>query len=236
MTLPTFKEFLNESDRKYDFNHLELQSQINSLSARKQMILRDDYGFGTIPSIDNMEDSELQRLHDVLSVYFFITLPEVLAELDTLDDEEIDELGVYLTTTFLDYEYPEGIEDGEEEEPFDREELTRIVKLLCKEYQFIGFLKGIIHDGVPEAQERLEESPARVMKAKSMNKKKRKFMTKSASQLRRETSSRKRDANKNRAKKKRYYKANKTKIASYQKSRTNAIKKGKHQTKKRRTA
>ena len=236
--ITSFNEFINEAplDAEYDFNHLELQARLNTLSSRKMMILRDEFDFPTIPTIDNIGDDELQRLHDVLNVYFFATLSDVIKEIDDLDDDEIDELGYFLSHEFLEPELSGSTEEDEFEDEFDKEEVIRMARVLCKEYHFIGFLMGIIQDGIPENLEQIDEAPSRIMKNKSMNKKKRKFMSKSASQLRREKSKRKRDQRQNKAKKKRYYKANKTKISAYQKSRSTAIKKGKHKVKKRRSA
>ena len=237
MKVQTFKNLINgvALDESYDFNHLELQSKINSLSQRKLLILRDDYDFPTIPCIDNMEDDELDRLDDVLNVYFFVTLSDVLKEIDQLDDDELDELGCYLSTEFMEADLDDEYDDDDDDE-YDKGDVVRMVRILCKEYNFIGFLMGIIKDGVPDGVESLDESLSRIMKNKSMNKKKRKFMSKSGAQLRREKTNRKRVARKNKAKKKRYYKANKTKISAYQKSRSAAIKKGKHNIKKRRPA
>jgi len=82
----------------------------------------------------------------------------------------------------------------------------------------------------------MNEAVSRFMKARNMNKKKRKFMSTSKAELRRTKAQRRRDARKNKAKARRYYKANKAKIAKYQKSRSDAIKKGKHKVKKRRNA
>lgn len=81
----------------------------------------------------------------------------------------------------------------------------------------------------------MNEAVSRRMKTQDFNRKKRKFMQVSKSELRQTRSKRRKEARKSRSKRKRYYKANKQKIAAYQKSRRDAIKKGKHKVKKRRS-
>lgn len=217
---------INESN----INRLELQGRINSLSKRNHIILRDDYNFPTIPVIDHMENDELARLDNILSVYFFATLDDVLAEIDTLDDDEIDELGYVLYTEFIDGGQPQ-VDSGDSDHVYSHEDVVDMVKILCKEYHFIGYLMTMIVDGVIEETETITEAPSRMMKNRDMNKKKRKFMSKTKSQMRRDLSTRKRAARTNKSKNKRYYKANKVKISAYQKSRNSAIKKGKHKVK-----
>jgi len=87
-----------------------------------------------------------------------------------------------------------------------------------------------------ESDGELNELMARKMKAKKMNKKKRKFMKKTKADLRKTVSIRKRENRKPRAKRKKAYRANKGRIKSYQASRAVAIKKGKHKVKVRRVA
>lgn len=82
--------------------------------------------------------------------------------------------------------------------------------------------------------EEMDESVGRVMKVQNVNRKKRKFMTKSKAQLRREVAKRKKENRLNMSKRRRFYKANKQKILSYQKSRKGFMEKGSHFKKLRR--
>jgi hypothetical protein len=82
--------------------------------------------------------------------------------------------------------------------------------------------------------EELSEAMTRRMSGKKMNKKRRKFMTKSKADMRKTASIRKRTNRKTLSKRKRVYRANKGRIKSYQASRATAIKKGKHIVKVRR--
>jgi len=84
-----------------------------------------------------------------------------------------------------------------------------------------------------EEDDELEEGVSRRMKTKSFNRKNRKYMSKTKSNLRKEKAKRRKENRKSKAKRKRYYKINKKKISAYQKSRNTAIKKGKHKTKVR---
>jgi len=82
--------------------------------------------------------------------------------------------------------------------------------------------------------ETINEGVSKRMMAKRFNRKKRKFMKTSAAELRRTQTIRKRENRAGRAGRLRYYRANKVKLAAYQKSRSDAIKKGKHKIKLRR--
>jgi len=153
-------------------------------------------------------------------------IAEILAQ---LSEDEIDEFGEVLYTEFFS-------SDSESEESedyfFGLEDVQQMVSSLGA-----GMLDDILDlldedDELPE--EDLDESFSRVMKKSRMNRKTRKFMTKSKAELRKTKAQRKRSNRENKAKRKRTYRANKTKIKAYQKSRSAAIKKGTHKVKLRR--
>lgn len=154
---------------------------------------------------------------------------KINAILDDMSSEEIDEFGLYLADSFLD-----DLPEEEYEDTFTKEEVQEMIELLG-----VNFYDEILDEldeisDSDENDEELDEAVSRIIKNSSLNKKKRKFMSTSKAQLRRTKVKRKQDARKNKSKKKRYYKANKVKLAAYQKSRATAIKKGKHNVKKRR--
>ena len=82
----------------------------------------------------------------------------------------------------------------------------------------------------------VNEGVSRIMKVNKLNRKKRKFFTKSAATLRKERSKRIKSNRINKASRKAYQRVNKAKIKGYQKSRANFIKKGRHFKKIRRQA
>lgn len=236
MKFKTFNEFVHTDsteefiiNESFDYNIDEIKSNIEKLTPSQIMTLRDDYGFSTLPEIGNIEDADLERLDNILSVYFFTTIDDLFDEIGTLDDDELDEFGSYIDTNFLDGE-------NEDDFDFDIEDVKDMVNIICQDNNLIGVLMDIVSNGIDVGEDDVNEAVTRILTNKRMNKKKRKFMTKSASQLRRERSGRVRSNRANKSKKKRYYTANKTKIKAYQKSRNGAIKKGKHKVKKRRKA
>lgn len=157
-------------------------------------------------------------------------LQKILEELNELSVDEVDELGAVLYEEFFEEE-----ESIDESEYFGIEDITEMIEALGTEmYEYI--LDLIEDEECDEESDDLEEGMARVMKKSNMNKKKRKFMTKSAAEMRKTKSVRKKENRKKLAKTKRNYRANKMKIKSYQASRTAAIKKGKHTTKIRKVA
>ncbi len=99
----------------------------------------------------------------------------------------------------------------------------------------IGTVSSILKDN-GYSEKAINEGSSRIMKAKNVNKKKRKFMKNSKADLRKTKASRKKSARTNRASRKKYRRANKAKIKSYAKSRNAKIKKGTHKVKKRRAS
>lgn len=98
MKVTKYSEYLNEyytnnTNTGKDYNSLELQSKINTLSKRKIITLRDEFNFPTIPTIDNLDDDELERLQYSVDLYFLTTVDDVVKEVQKLTDDEIDELG-----------------------------------------------------------------------------------------------------------------------------------------------
>lgn len=114
-------------------------------------------------------------------------------------------------------------------------------KLSTKEFERYGDLVQMALDADVIKKDKagycvnMNESVSRRMKTTNYNRKKRKFMQVSRSELRQTRSERRKKARQTRSKRKRYYRANKQKVAAYQKSRREAIKKGKHKVKKRRS-
>ena len=147
-------------------------------------------------------------------------LNQILDMLLELSEDEIDDFGYFLYTEF----FEDDPTDDEEDEPFDLNDVIEMIKVLGPDmYEYI--IDMLEED---EIEDEIEEAVSRMMKSKNMNRKKRKFMRLSKAALRRTKAIRKRKARKTMSKRKRYYRANKVKIASYQKSRAKAIKKGKH--------
>ncbi len=152
--------------------------------------------------------------------------------LQEMDSEELDDFGTFLVDMFL-----EDLPDDEYEEEFDLEDIMEMIEALGMEFydEILDELSDI-EDDWDEDQKELDEAVSRILKSKNYNRKKRKYMSTSRSELRKTKASRRKEARKTKSQRKRYYKANKAKIASYQKSRREAIKKGKHKVKQRRSA
>lgn len=165
--------------------------------------------------------------------------------LDSMSEDEIDELGAFLSVEFFDI-----TEDEIEDEYFDKKVVINMIKELGEDsYEFILDLllpedfessADYTDDGnyEEETEEDLEmtEGVSRVMKAKNRNLKKRKFFKKSAATLRKERADRLKKNRINRAARRGYQRINKEKLASYQKSRAKFMKKGKHFAKIRKQA
>lgn len=176
---------------------------------------------------------------------------KILQIVKEMSDDERYEFGCWLLMTFFtddegdefdddDIEDIEDFEDDEDEEYFTYEYLKDIIEDLPSE-----IYEDLLHDleletddseEDDEDEDDLDEGVSRIQKASKKNRRKRKFMKKSKSVLRREAPKRKMDNRKSLAKRKRYYKANKNKILSYQKSRGANIKGNTHIVKMRRMA
>lgn len=170
---------------------------------------------------------------------------EIENTLDNMSEDEIDELGAFLSVEFFDI-----TEDEIEDEYFDKKVVLNMIKELGEDsYEFILDLllpedfessADYTDDGNYEEETEedlgLDEGVSRVMKAKNRNLKKRKFFQKSAATLRKERADRMKKNRINRAARKGYQRINKEKLASYQKSRAKFMKKGKHFAKIRKQA
>lgn len=156
------------------------------------------------------------------------TLQQIYAILEELSEEEIDEFGFVLYYEFFDDEDT----DEDDYDFFELDDIKEMINSLGPEF-YDEILYLLEED---DEDDDLEEGVSRAMKAKNMNRKKRKFMVKSKAIMKRTKVKRKQLARKDKAKRKRYYRANKKKLASYQRSRAKAIKKGKHFSKLRRSA
>lgn len=177
-------------------------------------------------------------------------MSEIKNILDGLSEDEVDELGAFLSVEFF-----ETSEDDIDELFFDVDNVIEMIKELGLEsesedekvqiYSFILDLllpedfensKCLDYDNEPECQEEISEGVSRVMKAKNRNMKKRKFFIKSAAALRKERAKRVKKNRENRASRRAYTRVNKAKLKAYQKSRATFMKKGKHFKKIRRQA
>lgn len=182
-------------------------------------------------------------------------LKEIKTILEGMSDDEIDEFGAFLSVEF--FETPE---EDIEDIYFDFNTVINMIDELIAEYDDETEIYEIIldlllpedfmssadytDDGNYEEEseedlvldEDVNEGVSRIMKVKNLNKKKRKFFTKSAASLRKERAKRIKKNRLNRADRKAYQRVNKAKIKGYQKSRANFIKKGRHFKKIRRQA
>ena len=182
-------------------------------------------------------------------------LKEIQNILEGMADDEIDEFGAFLSVEFFDTP-----EEDIEDIYFDLETVLQMIKEFVTEYgdpieayEIIldlllpeDFMSSADYtdDGNYEEEyeedlgldEDVNEGVSRIMKVKKLNRKKRKFFTKSAASLRKERAVRVKKNRLNRADRKAYQRINKAKIKGYQKSRATFMKKGRHFKKIRRQA
>lgn len=112
-----------------------------------------------------------------------------------------------------------------------------ILDLLLPDEEEDGFdWDSIELDDESGESEEMDEAVGRVMKRKNFNRKKRKFFKKTKADLRKGLAARRKANRKNMSKRKKFYRINKKRLASYQKSRATAVKKGRHMVKVRRGA
>ena len=186
-------------------------------------------------------------------------LKEIQNILEGMADDEIDEFGAFLSVEFF-----ETSEDEIEDVYFDLETVLYMIKEFVDDYSAeygdaVEAYEIILDLLLPEdfmssadytddgnyeeeyeedlgLDEDVNEGVSRIMKVKKLNRKKRKFFTKSAASLRKERAARVKKNRLNRADRKAYQRINKAKIKGYQKSRANFMKKGRHFKKIRRQA
>lgn len=182
-------------------------------------------------------------------------LKEIENILEGMSDDDIDEFWAFLSVEFFDTP-----EEDIEDIYFDFDTVMKMISEFVSEYgdeleayEIIldlllpeDFMSSADYtdDGNYEEEyeedlgidESVNEGVSRVMKVKNLNRKKRKFFTKSAASLRKERAKRVKKNRLNRADRKAYQRINKAKIKGYQKSRANFIKKGRHFKKIRRQA
>jgi len=160
---------------------------------------------------------------------------DIIAE---LSDEELNEFGDYLFDEYFEDETDNTEEsdmDSEDEfEEFDIAEIKDMLNLL--EPELLQYVLDDLQYLDNDSEDYVHEGVSRVFKKSNANKKKRSFMANTKSDLRKSKALRKRANRTNKASRKRYYRANKQKIKTYQKGRADAIKKGTHHVKLRRTA
>lgn len=182
-------------------------------------------------------------------------LKEIENILEGMSDDDIDEFGAFLSVEFFDTP-----EEDIEDIYFDFDTVMKMISEFVSEYgDDIEAYEIILDLLLPEdfmssadytddgnyeeeyeedlgIDENVNEGVSRVMKIKNLNRKKRKFFTKSAASLRKERAKRIKKNRLNRADRKAYQRINKAKIKGYQKSRANFVKKGRHFKKIRRQA
>lgn len=171
--------------------------------------------------------------------------PEEL--LQQINDElaEMDEDEIYAFAYVLYYEFFEDEESTEDNYvDFDIEDVKAMIAEIGEEnYEVILDLllpdeeeDGFDWDSIELDSEEIDEAVARVMKRKNFNRKKRRFFKKTKADLRKGLAKRRKQNRLTKTKRKRYFRANKVKLKLYKKSRSAAIKKGRHIKKVRRGA
>lgn len=178
------------------------------------------------------------------------TLQAIYDILDEMSEDEIDEFGYFLNSEFFDEDMDS---DGNIIDPDDQEYTLDDIKSMIVDLgpemytdlldmlqpEDINFNDEDDEDEEDEEDEmdggEMGEGVSRRLKVSKMNKKSRKFMALTKAQFRQSRALRLRKNRQTKAARKRYYRINKRKIASYQKSRSDAIKKGKHIVKIRRS-
>jgi hypothetical protein len=171
--------------------------------------------------------------------------PEEL--LQSINDElaEMDEDEIYAFAYVLYYEFFEDEANTEDDYvDFDIEDVKAMIAEIGPEYYdvILDLLlpdeeeDGFDWDSVDIDDEEMDEAVSRVMKRKNFNRKKRRFFKKTKAELRKGLAKRRKQNRLTKTKKKRYFRANKVKIKLYKKSRSAAIKKGRHIKKVRRGA
>lgn len=189
----------------------------------KQFLLEDD-------SDDFLSDAQLLEL--------------INSELDDMDEDEI-----FAFAYVLYYEFFEDEDNPDDNyDDFDIEDVKEMIAILGPDYyvdvldlllpdeEEDGFDWNSIDIGDDTEEEAVGEAVGRIMKRKNFNRKKRKFFKKTKADLRKGLSARRKANRLNKSKRKKFYRINKKRIASYQKSRATAIKKGRHMKKVRRGA
>lgn len=159
---------------------------------------------------------------------------QALDIIDSLSEEEIDELGSALVDLFFDVDQESQFN---EEDYFEKEDVLDLIDMLIADdesliYDVLDLLEfeDMEDDCELEYDSEIYEGVAK----RFVNKKRgRRFVSKTKSELRKGLAQRKKDNRVNRMSRKQYYRKNKAKIAAYQKTRAAAIKSGKHTPKKR---
>ena len=179
-------------------------------------------------------------MNDIVQMHY-----NIIQELNELTEEEISDFGAVLFTEFFGEDGDEGykdIFDNISEYDFTYNQvMTLIENLGVENYDIVlDLLEEIEEDDTSdvydnyELKDDLDEAFSNRMKSSNYNKNKRKFMIRSASEIRRNKIKARQNYRKNKISIKQYRSKNKAKIRAYQKSRRNAIRKGTHKVKLRR--
>lgn len=167
-----------------------------------------------------LEEAENLSKEDIISL--------IKDELDSMDAEELQLAGDYIYDEYLVFEPGEeepeldsNYEETDFEGDYTVDELVEIIDLLDDES-----LEDLLIDLSDE--EHIDETVATRMNVGNLNRKRRKFMSNSVSDLRKTSAARKRYNNAHRAQRKAYYRANKTRISKYQHDYRQKVAKHKH--------
>lgn len=157
-------------------------------------------------------------------------LSKIKIELDTMDPYEIDDFGNFLYDEVFYDDSEDDVEiddvvdsDSETYELIDKSEIIDLLTDMDEEV-----LELIYNDLIYAEDDESDELTEKVSKKLHTNKKKRKFMGKSRTDLRKETTVRKRLNRMNKMDRKAYYKRNRVNILAYSRDYYKKLKAGKH--------
>lgn len=196
---------------------------------------------------DAFEDTELQEEFEVSPVTLEEISDDILAVVyNDMDDDERLVLFNKLLFIFTDaeqYTQQSSVDDIEElldcvqdcysEDPAELSDAIIVLKDIYNSLFVSTHSLTSILEALAETAEDLSEGVSRRMSKRRMNRKRNKYYTKTRNQLRAGAAKRRKENRVKRPQRKRYYRVNKRKIASYQKSRAQAIKAGRHIKKRR---
>lgn len=221
MNYTKFKDFLVESEI-IDFSDLFYQSNKEILDNIIKLTPEDSEYLTDL--LDSLSEDDL----DYLGLLLFLYFDETYSDDDWLDDDvdysftTRDIIGLVYSVGTDALDAIDFILNYELDPTSDTEDELDIQVLFDK-----------LDDFLEDSETLSEAGISKRMKITDMNKAL-KYMTTTKAKLRATAAERRKENRKNRQKNRRNYRVNKRKIAMYQKSRRDAIKKGKHQVKKRR--
>lgn len=153
-------------------------------------------------------------------------LSKIKAELTTMDKYEIDDFGNYLYDEYLyDDALEYGVDDGSDEPETGDYELIDVAEIIELISDMDSEMLEIIYDDLTYDQEDITE---KVMRKIHINKNRRKFMTKTRTDLRKEQTVRRRENRMSKQERRAYYKKNRANILAYSRDYYVKNKAGKH--------